>query len=194
MDVFSHHLWEWFILLIFLAAAGYTLKIIGEEKTSFKQDSYEVQFSDLTLMIPNWWSITDQSAYKLKFERTDTRYDWYAFFSYFPDHHGLDLPKLLEEKLNIEQIEFDMDVIFETDSRVLFRDSEIQKQFQEVIRVEGQASENVIERIYYDIYLMRRLNDKGYFIFESRSSVLNGLVEGPYFEESLSELSFIRES
>jgi hypothetical protein len=60
--------------------------------------------------------------------------------------------------------------------------------------VEGKASQNVVDRIYYDIYIMRALNDDGYFIFESWSSVLNGLVEGPYFEEGLSELSFIRES
>lgn len=87
-----------------------------------------------------------------------------------------------------------MDVVFETDSRVLFRDSAIQEHFQEVIRVEGKASQNVIKRIYYDIYLMRAQDDKGYFIFESWSSVLNGLVEGPYFEESLSELSFVKPS
>jgi hypothetical protein len=145
-------------------------------------------------MIPNWWTLTQQSDHLLRFERTDTRYDWYAHFGYFPDHENKDLPKLLEEKLNYEGIEFDMDVVFETDSRVLFRDDLVQEQFQEVIRVEGKASQNVVDRIYYDVYLMRKLGDKGYFIFESRSSVLNGLVEGPYFEESLSELSFIRES
>jgi hypothetical protein len=104
------------------------------------------------------------------------------------------MPDLLEDKLNLENIEFDMDVAFETDSRVLFRDSEIQEHFQEIIRVEGRASQNVIDRIYYDIYIMRSQDDNGYFLFESWSSVLNGSVEGPFFEESLSELSFIHES
>ena len=194
MEILTSHAFDWLILILFLGGALYTLKIIGQEKSSFKDESYLVQFSDLSLMIPNWWSITEQSPTRLKFERTDTRYDWYATYTYFPDHENKEMPKLLEEKLNLEMIEFDMDVVFETDSRVLFRDSVIQEQFQEVIRVEGQASQNVVDRIYYDIYLMRRLNDKGYFLFESRSSVLNGLVEGPYFEESLSELSFILES
>jgi hypothetical protein len=194
MEIFTEHFAEWLTLLILLGAAFYTLKIIGQEKSSFKQDSYEVQFGNLALMIPNWWTLTQQSDHLLRFERTDTRYDWYSHFCYFPDHENKDLPKLLEEKLNSEGIEFDMDVVFETDSRVLFRDDLVQEQFQEVIRVEGKASQNVVDRIYYDVYLMRKLGDKGYFIFESRSSVLNGLVEGPYFEESLSELSFIRES
>lgn len=194
MDLLQNHFLDWIILIALIVGAMYTLKIIGQEKSTFKDDSYKVQFGDLEMMIPNWWTLTEQTPTQIKFERTDTRYDWFASFCYFPDHEGKDMPKLLEEKLNLEKIEFDMDVVFETDSRVLFRDDEIQKEFQEVIRVEGKASQDVIERIYYDIYLMRRLDDKGYFLFESRSSVLNGLVEGPYFEESLSELSFIHES
>ena len=194
MDIFSNHLFDWVIVVVLILGAIYTMKIIGEEKSTFKDDSYEVQFGRLSLMIPNWWSITDQTNNHLRFERTDTRYDWYAHFSYFPDHGGKSMPDLLSEKLDLEGVEFDMDVVFETDSRVLFRDDEIQEYFQEIIRVEGKASQNVTERIYYDIYLMRAQNDAGYFIFESRSSVLNGLVEGPYFEESLAELSFIRES
>lgn len=194
METFLNHMWEWAVLLLLIGGAIYTLKIIGEEKSSFKQDSYLVNFGNLSLMIPNWWSIVEQSPTTLRFERTDTRYDWYAIFSYFPDHAGKSMPDLLEEKLDLEKIEFDMDVVFETDSRVVFRDSKIQEHFQEMIRVEGKASENVVDRIYYDIYMMRAQNDQGYFIFESKSSVLNGLVEGPYFEESLAELSFIHES
>lgn len=192
MEILTDHLFDWVVLLTLLGAAFYTLKIIGQEKSSFKQDSYEVQFGDLSLMIPNWWSLISQTNSELRFERTDTRYDWYAVFRYLSDHKNLEMPKLLEDILNLEKIEFDLDVVFETDSRVLFRDDEVQEQFQEVIRVEGKAAQDVVDRIYYDIYIMRRLNDKGYFIFESRSSVLNGLVEGPYFEESLSELSFVK--
>jgi hypothetical protein len=194
MEIFLNHLWEWLILLILVGGAIYTLRIIQKEKSSFKDDSYLINFGRLSLMIPNWWSIIKQTPTAIRFERTDTRYDWYAVFAYYPDHGGKTLPQLLEEKLDLEKIEFDMDVVFETDSRVVFRDSEIQQYFQEMIRVEGKASENVVDRIYYDIYLLRSQNDQGYFIFESKSSVLNGLVEGPYFEESLAELSFIHES
>lgn len=194
MEIFTGHLFDWIVLLGLIGAAIYTMRIIGQESSSFKDECFEVQFGKLALMIPNWWTIVKQGPHELRFERTDTRYEWYAHYTYYPDHQNKTLPELLEEKFNIEKIEFDMDVVFETDSRVLFRDSAIQEHFQEVIRVEGKASQNVIKRIYYDIYLMRAQDDKGYFIFESWSSVLNGLVEGPYFEESLSELSFIRES
>ncbi len=188
MDIFTNHILGWLTVLALLGAGFYTMKVIGEEKSSFKDDSYQVTFGPLTLLIPNWWAITTQSDFEIRFERTDTRYDWYAVFRYFPSHGGKDLPELLKEKLNLEEMEFDEDVVFETDSRVLFRDSRVQEYFQEVIRVEGKGSQKVTERFYYDVYLMRAQNDPGYFIFESRSSVLNGLVEGPYFEESLSEL------
>ncbi len=194
MDIFVNHIFDWLLLITLILGAIYTMKIIGREKSSFKDESYEVQFSNLSLMIPNWWSITEQTESKLRFERTDTRYDWYAVFAHYPDHGGKNLPDLLAAKLDLEKIEFDMDVVFETDSRVLFRDSKIQEHFQEVIRVEGKGSQDVLERLYYDIYIMRVQGEAGYFMFESRSSVLNGLVEGPYFEESLSELSFIHEA
>lgn len=194
MDIFSNHLLEWLILIALIGTAIYTMKIIGQEKSTFQDECYQLTFGPLVLQIPNWWSITEQSDKRIKFERTDTRYDWYSVYEFHPMSNNEPLPELLKKKLNLEGIEFDEDVVFETDSRVIFRDSEIQVHFQEVIRVEGKASQNVVDRIYYDIYLMRGLKEAGYFIFESRSSVLNGLVEGPYFEESLAELSFIRES
>jgi hypothetical protein len=194
MDLFTQHFFEWFILILVILGAIYTLKVIGEEKATFKDESYLVEFGNLQLMIPKWWSITEHNSQSIRFERTDTRYDWYAKFSYFPNNNGKSIPQLLEEKLNLEEIEFDMDVVFETDSRVTFRDSEIQNYFQEMTRVEGKGSKNVVDRIYYDIYIMKGLDDSGYFIFESMSSVLNGLLEGPYFEESISELSFVRKT
>lgn len=189
MEVIMNHLFDWVLLLAVLGGVFYTMKVVGQEKSTFREESYLVTFGNLSLMIPAWWTITEQTPNSLKFERTDTHYNWYARFQYFPDHEEKSMPQLLEEKLNFEVIEFDMDVVFETDSRVLFRDEKVQEQFQEIIRVEGKGSQNAMDRIYYDIYITRRLDDPGYFIFESRSSVLNGSLEGPYFEESLSELS-----
>jgi len=188
MEVFTQHFGEWLILLIIIGLLIYTLFIIGEEKSTFKDESYEMSFDRLKLRIPTWWTLTSSTDHKVRFERTDTRYDWFANFEYVPDSVETDLPKILEDKLNLEGIEFDKDVQFETDSRVLFRNPKVQEHFQEVIRVEGTASQNVVDRIYYDIFIMRGLGDKGHFIFESWSSVLNGLVEGPFFEEGLAEL------
>ncbi len=193
MDIFTNNLFDWIILISLLVGAAYAMKIIGQEKVTFRQDSYELRFGGLSFMIANWWTIVSQTESCMRFERTDTHYDWVATFTYFPDHGGKTLPQLLEDKLNLEGIEFDEDVVFETDSRVLFRDTAIQEYFQEVIRVEGKGTQNVINRIYYDIYFARPLEDKGYFIFESWSSVLSGSLEGPFFEETMAELSFLVE-
>lgn len=187
MDVIVKHWMDWLILITLLIAAFYTMQVIGQEKSTFREECYLVTFGALKLMIPQWWSITQQSETLLRFERTDTRYDWYAQFQY-KDNDPRPLPDILKDILDDQKIEFDPDVAFETDSRVLFRDSRVQEEFQEVVRVEGMASEDVENRIYYDIYLLRQLNTDNYFLFESKSSVLNGGIEGPYFEESLSEL------
>lgn len=187
MDIIAKHWLDWLILLSLLGGAFYTMQVIGQEKSTFKDESYLVSFGKLKLMIPQWWSIEEQKDHLIKFVRTDTRYDWYANYM-FLSQDPRTLPEILEDVLNRQKIEFDEDVVFQTDSRVLFRDSKVQETFQEVIRVEGMASEDVEDRIYYDIYLMRELGTNNCFLFESKSSVLNGSVEGPYFEESLSEL------
>ena len=96
----------------------------------------------------------------------------------------------MNQKVEADELDYDADdVTLVTDGRVLFRDSAIQERFKEVIRVEGKASQRIEERLYLDMCLMRDSNKQGYFLFESRSSVLNGLVEGPFFEEVLAELT-----
>ncbi len=175
-----------------ILGAIYTMIIIGKEKKTFKDEAYDLEFGPLTLPIPRWWTQTENDEASIKFERTDTRYDWFARFQFIPGHTDTPLDQLLAQKLEAEDISYDQhEVQIETDSRVLFRDPEAKIHFQEVIRVEGTASQKVIERIYYDIYVIRGLNENGYFIFESRSSVLNGSLEGPFFEECISELRFI---
>lgn len=201
MESVSNHLFDWIILAVLIIGAMYTMLIIGKEKKTFKDEAYDLEFGPLTLPVPRWWTQVDQKLEDdgnswIRFERTDTRYDWFATFYYI--HGGADIPleKHLENKLNLEDIHYDEgEVQIETDSRVLFRDPFTKSHFQEVIRVEGMATQKIVDRIYYDIYLARGLGDEnGYFIFESRSSVLNGSLEGPFFEECISELRFIHES
>lgn len=187
MDYISGHLTDWLILLFLLGFAVYTLWIIRQESTTFLEDSYEVAFQHLSLPIPNWWSITRQENQLIEFQRTDTRYDWYARFEFFPAPPETVLTDVLAQKIESEELDYDKDdVSIETDSRVLFRDPATQAYFSEVIRVEGKASQRIEERTYFDLFLFRNKKENGYYICESRSSVLNGLVEGPFFEECLS--------
>lgn len=187
MEYLTGNLLDWLILLSLLGFALYTLWIVRQESTTFLEDSFEVEFQHLNLPIPNWWSITRQENLLIEFKRTDTRYDWYARFEFFPAPDETILTDVLAQKVEMEELDYDKeDVSIETDSRVLFRDPKTQAYFSEVIRVEGKASQRIEERTYFDMYLFRHKAENGYYICESRSSVLNGLVEGPFFEECLS--------
>lgn len=187
MENVLNHLFDWVILLLLLGAALYTLKIVRQESTDFIDESFEVEFAKLNLPIPRWWSITRQENHLIQFERTDTRYDWYARFEFHPGHNEISLPDILQNKIESEELDYDKDdVVIETNSQHLFKDADTQKYFTEVIRVEGKASQRIEDRVYFDMYLFRNKTENGYYLCESRSSVLNGLVEGPFFEECLS--------
>ncbi|MFP5491842.1 MAG: hypothetical protein ACLGG0_10090 [Bacteriovoracia bacterium] len=187
MENVLNHLFDWVILLLILGAAIYTLKIVRQESTDFIDESFEVEFGKLNLPIPRWWSISRQENNLIQFERTDTRYDWYARFEFFPGGNEISLPDILHNKIESEELDYDKDdVVIETNSQHLFKDADTQKYFTEVIRVEGKASQRIEDRVYFDMYLFRHKAENGYYLCESRSSVLNGLVEGPFFEECLS--------
>jgi hypothetical protein len=181
------HLFSWFILLVLVGAAIYAMFAIKKEKTSFLDECYLIQWGSLTLPVPRWWSIAKQNEHEITFERSDTRYDWKARFIHVTSSEVL--TDALQKKVEAEDIYYDQDdVVIETDSRVLISDSATAEHFSEILRVEGKATQNQIERIYLDLVFMRGKNETDYFIFESKSSVLNGILEGPFFEESLKHL------
>lgn len=166
------------------------MKAIKAEAKTFLDESYLVQFHNLCLPIPEWWTIVEQTDQSLKFMRTDTRYDWFARFTWHESTEEKTLPDILKDYIETQELDYDKDdVAIETDSRVIFRDPKIQEYLQEVIRVEGKASEKIVDRVYMDIVIIRPLNEKGYFLFESRSSVLNGSLEGPFYEEALAHIA-----
>ena len=165
------------------------MRIIRRESSTMLEESNPITFNGLILHIPRWWTQTGFDDNSIQFERTDTRYDWYARFSWFPESSKIPLTDILHEKVEKDELDYDKDdVTIETDSRVLFRNENIQTRFKEMIRVEGKASEKIENRIYLDLCLIRDHERNGYYLFESRSSVLNGMVEGPFFEEVLAEL------
>lgn len=187
MENILNHLFDWAILALLLGGAIYTLFIIRRESSDFIDESYEVQFGRLSLPIPRWWTVTRQENQLIEFGRTDTRYDWYARFEFFPDDNNVPLTDILHAKIEREELDYDKDdVVIETESRHLFKDAVTQNHFIEVIRVEGKASQRIEDRVYLDLYIFRNRAEGGHYICESRSSVLNGLVEGPFFEECLS--------
>ncbi len=187
MENILNNLWDWAILAALLIGAIYTLSIVRRESSDFIDESYLITFGRLSLPIPTWWSITKQENGLIEFARTDTRYDWYARFEFIPGDVNIPLTDILHAKIEAEELDYDKDdVVIETEPHHLFKDPATQTHFIEVIRVEGKATQRIEERVYLDMYLFRNKAEGGHYICESRSSVLNGLVEGPFFEECLS--------
>jgi hypothetical protein len=168
---------EWLILILLLIALAYAAWVIKNEKKYFLKNLISYKIGPFYLQTPIWWSIKEQKENQIIFERKDTKYEWMAIFS---------LIKRSDYNLDNFLIEFvkNKNIIFDPESSdISFKPNIFNL---EMIEVGGTATENTIDRIYYDIAMIR--SDNEILICESKSSILNGAVEGPYFEEVLKRI------
>lgn len=183
-----NNLWQWLILLAALIFAIYTLFIVKNEVKTFQEESQPLRIGEVELQIANWWTAKTKSSHLHLFERTDTRYDWYAKLEYIECQKFEKIEIIFEKYLSTLQIAFDPDVVVTTEPSHLFIDTNSREQIIECLRVEGKATQDQMNRIYLDLYVFRVRNNQNYYVFESLSSVLNGMLEGPFFEEAVSRL------
>jgi len=181
MSVIIEHSIEWLLLISVLIFLIYSMMSIKNEKKAFQEEATPTPFHYIELLIPKWWSLKKDTEFEKIYHRADTRYDWFARLSLITKNNKK-LEDLLDEYLKNEEIVFDTEAIVETNPRHLFKDSSMEG-VTLALRVEGKATEKVINRLYLDIYLFQYKEDAYFFI--SRSSVLNGIVEGPFFEEMI---------
>ncbi len=163
----------WLILIFILGALAYAAWIIKNEKNIFLKKSIPYQIGPFLIKTPFWWSIKKRNENLLMFERRDSKYEWYSSFS------------LKKEK--IENLDEYL-VNFIKNKKILFdpETSEVTSEFEKVF-VSGTATEDGIDRIYYELALIKSKNE--FLICESKSSILNGAVEGPYFEEVIKRIT-----
>ena len=76
-------LFEWGIVVTFLGLILYAAFIIKGERNTYIQEALPLPFHHFQFFIPKWWTLTSDESF-LRFERTDTRYDWFAQFSWHP--------------------------------------------------------------------------------------------------------------
>lgn len=193
--MFLDHWLSWLILILFILALIYTLIVVKEERETFIENAKNLSFHEFEFLYPSWWGVTKEEANHIRWERTDTRYDWAANLYY---------ETTLNDQISIEEdfknrIE-EMQMIFDLDSSDILSPEDFKKypEFQsgilEVVRIEGTATQAGIERRYLDAFLIRNNEKKSSLFATSLSSVLNGLVEGPYFEEMMFSLKKIAKS
>ena len=180
---------EWTIFLLLLGFGIYTMWVIKNEKKNYLKEGRTIEFKMFKLLIPKWWGeIPTNNQNIISFKRLDTRYEWEANFIWN------DLPSDKEiRELFIEHIT-QRKILFDEDTSIVYNPSDfktgplIATGDFEMVRLEGTATFDRHERLYYDAFLVRNKKDNRYLYAESKSSVLNGLVEGPYFEEVMHRL------
>lgn len=179
------HWHEFLFLGTGLLALLYTMRIIKNENQNYLKNPQQIFFGDLILSVPRWWTPSISEPDHLEFSRTDTRYDWRAIFKIERDCSQSLENYILEYGLE-EKIVFDQETTISKSPHLLFLENGFISQVDQYLRFEGTATQDQEERIYIDLILLKKGNDIWHM--ESRSSVLHGLVEGPYFESAISQL------
>ncbi len=179
---------EWGFVLFVLIFLIYAARKIMNEKTNYLEEALWCDFFDLRLAIPKWWTQVNEESDFLVYQRTDTKYDWYCEIKKISSSLSCDeyLKKYLNDKkviLDNSYDSYEKTVVSEN----LILNGEVNKRIQDFTRYEATATIDNLERAYIDIIAIK-MNEKEIYFFESKSSVLNGCVEGPYFEECLKNL------
>jgi hypothetical protein len=182
-------LFEWLVFLLIIFFGIYAAWAIKNEKTTFHEDSVDYPWGHFLLPIAKWWSQVSypENDQAIVFERSDTRYEWSCFFEI--EATDLSAQEFLENWIIKEQIELDnsYDSFAETkDASYLIKDTAALEMIESFYRLEGTATLAKEKRIYLDVVTFKSFG-KLYFA-KSISSILNGCVEGPYFEETLKSI------
>ena len=88
-------------------------------------------------------------------------------------------------------------ILFDEETSIIYNPSDFREGAlitsgrYEMVRLEGTATADRKERLYYDAFLIREIKSGFYLYAESKSSVLNGLVEGPYFEAVMTRMELL---
>lgn len=178
---------DWFILLGILIFLVYTMIVIKKERGIFLKFPRLVDFNNYKLTVPRWWSPNTEKNGHVSFRRTDTRYDWKATFSTYPIEKSIDFKSFLIGYIEKKKIILDPETsTIEIEMNHTF--GKYLPENTEMIRIEGTGTQDGTERVYYDICAFKSYKHSEYLICESESSVLNGGIEGPYFEEALKQI------
>jgi hypothetical protein len=183
---------EWFFLFLLIVLGFYTMWIIKNERKTYIKNAREINFKQFKLFVPSWWGeVPSENENELCFKRLDTRYDWEAKFIWTTIVEPIDIIELFKNHIN------DRKILFDEDTSIIYNPSDfeegklIQSGLYEMVRLEGTATADRQERLYYDAFLIREKSSGAFLYAESKSSILNGLVEGPYFEEVMTRLERI---
>ena len=157
-------------LILLLSALLYTAIVVAEEKKAWRENTRPFQLGRFHLSTPSWWKGTSYNEKKILF----TSSGWRGIFLLLPPDRQT-LQTNLIRRIRHQQIVFDPDTVLQHPP--LVRDS------VRMYRIEGTATEQEDTRIYLDAFLAECLETGQRLYGESKSSILAGSIEGPWFEE-----------
>ncbi len=184
-----NHFWSWTILIIGIVYLMYTLRVVSTEQKTFHQDGKWIQWLNFSLFIPSWWSLKnplEDTREQLHFYRADTHYDWSFSAKFFLDLTPLEAK---EKFLGDKQIVIDEDAVITSEKTYLLQNDNFLNKVQNFLRIETTATSKEEDRIYLDAIWIK-MSDGLLLEFISKSSVLNGGIEGPYVEEVVKGIKF----
>lgn len=183
MDIFTNNPISWSLVTLSLLFLAYAARSIKNEKSFYRNNGTKLNFDGYEFLIPKWWSIQEHSQENISFERTDTRYDWKATFTSIEMNQTHSLKEIMTAHLDNTKIIFDDNELSISNRDIPF----------EGLHYEGTATQADEDRIYYDVYLWKHKYVERVLLCESKSSILNGCVEGPYFEEVMENIKSQKE-
>ena len=172
-------------LVSLLGVIFYTAVVIREEREAYQENARIFSFCYFIFYLPSWWRESLRTRESIRFEKDD----WFAQFTELP-YSSLSMEETLRDILGKRELAFDRDSTEIFIPYSLRNRPEIREGTLEIVRVEGTATQNGETRVYSDIFLFKDHRNAQCFMCESQSSVLSGMVEGPYFEEAVKNYRF----
>lgn len=196
--IFLDHWFSWLLFFGFIGFLIYTLKVVSSENELVEHNHQVFGIGNFQIKVPNWWTdnLKSTTAQTISFERTDTSYEWFAEFTWYLKGN---LPKgnlddFLRQNMELEGMEFDLSEVNLTDNESYPEAKKFQDGTYQLYRIEGTATQNKTKRCYVDAFLLED-KEKGEVLYgKSWASVLNGMLEGPYFEKALFEIIDFRQN
>lgn len=132
----------------------------------------------MLLSVPNWWTFDDSTQI---FKRTDTYYDWFAQLKKLGSSEEiLRTQKLLDFAHHYFIKE---DIVFDPGEWV-----EKQLSSKKAVFIQGTCTYQKEKRSFWEGLFWISAQKSEIYVFFSFSSILNGGIEGPYFEKVVENL------
>ncbi len=174
------------ILILFLLYISYKIK---NEFKNYSQNKKLFKLRKFNFFVPSWWEPVRNNN-EIKFTSKSSQEVWYSSVEVIKSGDD-DLPPetILDKKIEKMKITFDHGHITyknELPGNTTYQEENNNLNFT---FKEGTGTENDSRRIYLQIAIILHKKEPNYYVItKSLSPVLDGGVEGPYFEELIKSI------